>query len=160
MNVNDHICVLFEELADASVAVESVTRQSDHVWRLECLEGTLFVDALFDDEDGLLTLRVTLPHPQEDQVEAAYEWMLLLNQLASELNGLRYGLDGNAVPMQEMDIATHDLDLPQLRSLCEFFTAKAAFWAIAASSGAFDGDDEELQNTFDQMVSNPDVVRV
>ena len=161
MNTIEHLRVLFEELAAKSEAIDSVTRQGDRHWTLSCLEQHLAVAVEFHEDDNLLTLRASFAGPAPEAQLQTYETMLRVNWSAADNNGLRLGLDEQANVIQEMDVPTPNLDVLQLRSYCEFFVTKVAFWTALMAQGGLEGDDEQTQEVLDEMSGpSPGAIRV
>lgn len=156
MNQCERLQLLFDELVSTSVAVDRVTNGETGTWTLECLEQQLRVSVSFSERDGLLTLQTVFPQPIRDKLDKTLEWMLTANQESRYQSGLRLALDRQGNPIQEMDIATADLELLQLRNTCEFFATRAAFHLMVLAEGGV--DDEQVRELQPQMQLHPSML--
>ena len=157
MDVFQHVRILLHELPDASEAIQSVSQRDEHHWTLSCLQQRLTVEVELNDVEQEITLVAPFAPVEAENRLRTYETMLQLNGTASDNHGLRMGLDDRGTAIQLMDLPLGSLDLPQLRSLCDFFIAKAAFWSILMARGGL-ADGEDLPQTDD--VSGTNAIRI
>ncbi len=137
MNTTDQLQLLMTELPGAAELVDAIAWEEDH-WKVQCLDETLEFVAIYHEADELLTLRTELPSPDPEKQQATHEMLLRLNWIASENNGLRYGLDEYGDVIQEIDVPVQDVDLTLLQKYCAFFAMKAAFLTMAMKDGGLD----------------------
>ncbi len=137
MDTADQLQLLMTELPGASELVDATAWEKDH-WQVQCLDETLEFVAIYHEADELLTLRTELPSPDPEKQQPTHEMLLRLNWIASENNGLRYGIDEYGDLIQEIDAPVQDIDLILFQKYCEFFVLKAAFLTMSMKDGGLD----------------------